>query len=163
MAIEEGGPKKNALLLGYTGIWPREVLEARDLLEEVKDRLSQPGVYVLYRDDTPYYVGQAAGRLWQRLFSHAMRSVGKRHYFWNFFSAFAVPEEHLDEAEAMLIAALPTAVNSAKPKITRITLSRKARRGLKRIRLRRAGLLDEQLPPPLDDDVGDESEEDAEG
>ena len=147
MPTEENGPQRK-LLLGYTGIWPREVLEVPKLLEEVKEKLGHPGVYVLYRDEVPYYVGQAAGHLWKRLRSHAMRSVGRRYYFWNFFSAFAVPEEHINEAEAMLIAAMPTA-NSAKPKIKPITLSVPTRKGLKAIRLRRAGLSDEELPGAL--------------
>ncbi|HEV3275949.1 MAG TPA: GIY-YIG nuclease family protein [Terriglobia bacterium] len=165
MLAKEGDPKRNRLLEGYTGIWPRESLETPELLGEIKQNLGRPGVYVLYRDDVPYYVGQARGRLWKRLRSHALRSVGQQYYFWNFFSAFVVPEAHIDEAEAMLIAALPTAVNRAKPKITRIILSREARNALKKIRLRRAGLSERQLPRAVKsgEDIDEDGEDDTEG
>jgi hypothetical protein len=56
------------LLEGYTGIWPREALEVEELRKEVKGNLDRSGVYVLYRYDTPYYVGQAVN-LWHRLHS----------------------------------------------------------------------------------------------
>jgi predicted GIY-YIG superfamily endonuclease len=154
MSTQNGVPKVSGLLSGYTGLWPREVLEAPDLFDEVKEKLGKSGVYVLYRDDVPYYIGQG-GRLYRRLRSHARKSTGRRYYFWNFFAAFVVPEEHIDEAEAMLIAAMPTA-NSARPKISPIKLSVKARNRLKEIRLRRAGFPEKQLAPAL------EADEDAE-
>jgi len=160
---QRNGSKEKALLVGYTGIWPREVLEVRELFDEVREKLGRPGVYVLYRDQIPYYVGQAAGHLYKRLRYHALVSRGRRHYFWNFFSAFEVPKEHLAEVEAMLIAALPTA-NSAKPKIAPIQLSIPARHCLSGLRLRRAGLTIEQIPRTVaaEEDVGeDEGETDT--
>ena len=42
--------------------------------------LDSPGVYVLYRDDQPYYVGQTKGKLRSRLRRHAA-GVGIRSYF----------------------------------------------------------------------------------
>ena len=147
----------STLLEGYTEIWPREALEVKELREEVKEKLSCPGVYVLYRYDTPYYVGRAEN-LWHRLHSHAMRSPSPRHHFWNFFAALAVPRDHIDEAEAMLIATLPTAVNNAKPKIDPIKLSLGARRVLRKIRLRRAGLSDTQVGDALKSGEDEENE-----
>ena len=161
MSIQRAAPKVSELLIGYTGLWPREVLEAPDLFSEVKEKLCTPGVYVLYRDDVPYYIGQAAGPLYRRLRSHARKTTGRRYYFWNFFAAFVVPEEHINEAEAMLIAAMPTA-NSAKPKISPIKLSLQTRNRLKEIRLRRAGFSERQLTPALEpgEDAGDDDADD---
>jgi hypothetical protein len=145
------------LLEGYTGIWPREALEVEELRKEVKGKLGGSGVYVLYRYNIPYYVGRAVN-LWHRLHQHAMRSPSPRHHFWNFFSAFAVPKEHIDKLEAMLIATLPTAANNAKPKIDPIELSPAARRVLKEIRLRRAGLSESQVRDALKSREDEESE-----
>jgi hypothetical protein len=90
----------------------------------VKELLSQPGVYVLYRDDQPYYVGRAAKRLFRRLRSHAINPKDKYYNFWNFFSAFTVSEpKHVNEVEGILIAAMPTD-NSAVPRIQKIHIPR---------------------------------------
>jgi hypothetical protein len=69
-----------------------------------------------------------------------------------------VPKEHIDEAEAMLIATLPTAVNNAKPKIDPIELSPAARRVLRGIRLRRAGLSESQPRDALKSREDEENE-----
>lgn len=75
--------------------------------------LSRPGVYVLYRDDVPYYVGQAR-MLRSRLAVHARVPQSRYFNHWNFFSAFFVDEKELDKIEAVLIAAMPTA-NASRP------------------------------------------------
>ena len=78
--------------------------------------LLRPGVYILYRDDQPYYIGKAA-RLNSRLYSHARRPGSKYDLFWDYFSVFVVEDpRHRAEVEAMLIAAFPTA-NGARPKL----------------------------------------------
>ncbi len=78
--------------------------------------LQRPGVYILYRDDRPYYIGKAA-RLNSRLYAHARRPGSKHDLFWNYFSVFVVEDaKHRAEVEAMLIAAIPTA-NGARPKL----------------------------------------------
>lgn len=112
--------KKGWLAVGqYARMWPREVFDCRDAdrgkpLAKLLDILSKPGVYVLYRDDVPYYVGQAS-RLHHRLWLHANRPDGRYYNFWNFFSAFVVEDgKHRNLVEGILIAAMPTA-NSAKP------------------------------------------------
>ena len=61
--------KKNAVVEQYARMWPREVFDClvpnddgngRDvILGKGLDLVNQPGVYVLYRDDIPYYIGQA--------------------------------------------------------------------------------------------------------
>lgn len=78
--------------------------------------LEQPGVYILYRDDIPYYIGKAK-RLGSRLFQHARRPGSRHDLFWNYFSVFVVEDEQKrSEIEALLIIAFPTA-NGARPKL----------------------------------------------
>lgn len=48
-------------------------------------RLNQPGVYVLYRDDTPYYIGKTKTTIFKRLKTHALRPNARRYNFWNYF------------------------------------------------------------------------------
>src|ERR1700751_1568992 len=92
---------------GYVRMWPRSVFERLEgkkaILAKSLDFLHGPGVYVLYRDDTPHYIGQA-NRLRRRLYYHAREPEKSRYYhFWNFFSAFAVRNKVLrDELEAIL-------------------------------------------------------------
>jgi hypothetical protein len=110
----------------YARMWPREVFYRRmskprpiagsnknppvttQWLYKTMDLLAQPGVYVLYLDGVPYYVGQA-DILRSALAAHAR--IPQSHYFrhWNYFSAFVVDKKDLDRIEAILIAALPTA------------------------------------------------------
>jgi hypothetical protein len=105
-------------------MWPREVFDSFEHLSSKKalqphkglEILDKPGVYVLYRDAIPYYVGQA-GKLRYRLFAHANIPNDRYCNFWNFFSVFVVENKHhRDEIEGILIAAMPTA-NSTKPKL----------------------------------------------
>jgi len=117
--------KKNQIVEEYAHMWPREVFDclvpgenSRKKLKLVRglELLDRPGVYVLYRDDVPYYVGQAI-RLRGRMRAHASIPGARYHNFWNFFSAFVIPDaKRRDEIEGILIAAMPTA-NSAKPRL----------------------------------------------
>src|SRR5262249_42130442 len=89
--------------------------------------VEEPGVYVLYRDDIPYYVGKAA-KLRNRLWAHACKPGARYHNFWNFFSAFVVHDPKLRNLiEAILITAMPTA-NGAKPRLRKIPFSPAVRR-----------------------------------
>jgi hypothetical protein len=110
----------------YARMWPREVFYRRlpnpravvgskkspaartQWLYKTMDLLAQPGVYVLYLDGVPYYVGQTED-LRSSLAAHAR--VPQSHYFrhWNYFSAFVADKKDLDRIEAILIAAMPTA------------------------------------------------------
>jgi hypothetical protein len=105
----------------YAHMWPREVFGRRPskiIKAQELDFLEVPGVYVLYRDDRPYYIGKA-NRLAQRLWDHAITAEERYFHFWNFFSAFAVADsKNRNELEGILIAAMPTA-NSARPKLPR--------------------------------------------
>jgi predicted GIY-YIG superfamily endonuclease len=102
----------------YARMWPREIFDQSKPEVRKIEILGKPGVYVLYRDDVPYYVGQAM-RLRARLWDHARDPESRYYNFWNYFSVFvAEDEKRRNQIEAILIAAMPTA-NSAKPKLKR--------------------------------------------
>jgi hypothetical protein len=105
-------------------MWPRELFNCKHGKASVVRELeifSRPGVYVLYRDDVPYYVGKAT-TLRRRLWSHANRSNSRYYNFWNYFSVFAIDDPVIrNQLEGALIAAMPTA-NGAKPRIKKAQL-----------------------------------------
>ena len=133
---------------GYARMWPREVFfrfpalksagtKRKIALAKDLDFLEKPGVYILYRDDEPYYIGQAT-KLRDRLWGHAIQATGRYFHFWNFFSAFTVPrEKQRNELEGILIAAMPTA-NSAKPRIRKERMPKAVRNLLRKINMYRA-------------------------
>lgn len=115
--------KRPRLISSYARMWPREVLDrysSREcktkMLAKHLDILNTPGIYILYRNGTPYYIGRA-DKLRTRLLRHAW-DIHSRHYnLWNFFSFFVVDDYgQRDEIEGILIAAMPTA-NGARPKL----------------------------------------------
>ncbi|MEO8048936.1 MAG: GIY-YIG nuclease family protein [Acidobacteriota bacterium] len=104
------------------------------LLKLLADELKSPGVYILYRDEHPYYVGKTKRPLFSRLHDHANKSTDKYFYFWNYFSFFLVPDpDHIDEIEGILIASMATA-NGASPKIDEVKLPAKLAQILRRVR-----------------------------
>jgi hypothetical protein len=118
---------RKPIVTAYAGMWPRaifNVYEKKGGKLRIKDylhALNQPGVYILYRDDVPYYVGGAT-KLATRLHDHANKSTDRYFNFWNFFSVFVVPDRrHVAEVEGILIASMPTA-NRAVPRIKRLEL-----------------------------------------
>lgn len=117
-------PRKTAIVTGYAKMWPRAVFDIKSrnkLVAELSTLLQESGVYVLYRDDEPYYVGKAS-RLFHRIWSHANRPKDRYYNFWNYFSAFVVPDhKYLNEIEGVLIASMPTE-NSSVLRIRRIHL-----------------------------------------
>lgn len=121
---------KQSIVNAYLKMWPREVLDLRNgnqLLPEVWKPLQEPGVYVLYRDDHPYYIGRAT-KLSSRIHAHANRPKDKYYNFWNFFSAFVVNDvKHIPEVEGILIAAFPTE-NSAQPRFKKLAIPAKVAR-----------------------------------
>jgi hypothetical protein len=105
-------------------MWPREVFDilAYEKNLALLEDLRHPGVYILYRDDTPYYIGRTERSLSDRLYDHANKSADAYFNFWNYFSAFVVPDRsHLKEVEGVLIASVPTA-NRAVPDINKIPM-----------------------------------------
>jgi hypothetical protein len=129
--------KRRGLVTGYARMWPREIFDIRkgkSLLASQFEFLREKGVYVLYRDEHPYYVGKTQVSLFKRLRRHAIRPQGRYYNFWNLFSAFAVPDEKgRNELEAILIAAIPT-VNSAEPKLTKMKFPPEVSKLVKAIR-----------------------------
>src|SRR5947209_4611415 len=83
----------------YARMWPREVFDCLVVDEKPRKQamakgleiLTKPGVYILYRDDLPYYIGQAS-RLRSRLWQHANVPGARYHNFWNFFSVFVAED-----------------------------------------------------------------------
>lgn len=118
--------RHSAMIKGYLQMWPREVFDLRNsgrLMPDLKKALSGPGVYILYRDDHPYYIGKAGGKIYQRLWAHANGTRDKHYHFWNYFSAYLVPKQKSRDAiEAILIAAMPTSSNSSSPRFRRVHL-----------------------------------------
>jgi hypothetical protein len=109
-------------------MWPRALFHMKQGKQVLKTNLNKPGVYILYRDDKPYYIGKTGKPLIKRLSTHALKPNGRRYNFWNYFSAFEIQSStHRDEVEAILISAMPTA-NSSRPKFLRKNLNRQAAR-----------------------------------
>lgn len=104
---------------------PRALFHTKAGQALLRKQLNQPGVYVLYREDAPYYIGKTETTIFKRVKTHALRPNARRYNFWNYFSAFEISDDdHRDEVEAILIAAMPTAANSARPKIQRMKMDR---------------------------------------
>jgi hypothetical protein len=115
-------------------MWPRALFHMKQGKKLLGDTLNEAGVYVLYRDDTPYYIGKTSKPLIKRVGDHALKPNSRRYNFWNYFSAFTIKDDsHRDEVEAILISAMPTAANSSKPKIPRMPLDRSAAKLLNEI------------------------------
>jgi hypothetical protein len=122
---------KQRIVAKYARLWPREVFDITEkgsktrLVARGVEALRNPGVYILYRNEIPYYIGKTTKRLlFKRLHDHANKSTDRYFNFWNYFSVFVVPgPAHVDEVEGILIASMPTA-NSAAPRIERIRLPR---------------------------------------
>jgi hypothetical protein len=118
--------KVEPMVSGYARMWPRAIFYTKALnegsgrqrsLSKELAFLKQGGVYVLYWNETPYYVGKAA-KLRSRLSLWATKPSAPHFHFWNYFSAFAVSDsQKRNELEGVLIASLPMANNGAKPRL----------------------------------------------
>src|SRR5580658_8954846 len=105
----------------YLKMCPRSALDIRkdgELFWLVWDLFTKPGVYVLYWDDHPYYVGSSKKNVSQRIYDHANKPQDAYYNFWNYFSLFLVDKRHIAEVEGILIAAFPTE-NASKPRFKR--------------------------------------------
>lgn len=133
---------KGLMIERFISMWPREVCDIRAEGESrlfIRNfaELQKPGVYVLYREDQPYYIGQAE-ILRSRLHAHANQTTDRYYNFWNLFSAFIVRDKkYLDEVETILIAAMPTA-NSATPKLPKIPMPDTVTSQIRRLRKHQA-------------------------
>lgn len=122
-----------AIVEGFAQMWPREVFQLDDsdgnALFWTLEELDGPGIYVLYRDDHPYYIGRAGsernpnGSVLRRLRDHALNRADAYHLFWNYFSAYRVAPAHLTsipQIEGLLISVMSLAANRANPPLPRI-------------------------------------------
>lgn len=135
----------NALVSKYLRMWPREIFDRIDVIgkgrgkQPLTDELKRPGVYILYRDDEPYYVGKAKN-LRVRIRTHATDPASHLYHFWNFFSAFVIKDPQLmSQLEGVLIAAMPTA-NGASPRLPKQAMPKTVRNLLREIRQANAQL-----------------------
>lgn len=136
--------KNDPIVATYARMWPREVFDRRVIVDgrestlaQTLDILKQSGVYILYRDDIPYYIGKAI-KMRSRLWHHAWNPRARHYNLWNFFSFFVIEDStQRDEIEGILIAAMPTA-NSARPKLPRERIRKEVTVMLREIRISRA-------------------------
>jgi hypothetical protein len=107
-------PKSKKIADEFLRMWPRDLFHIRGQQEALEKTLGRPGVYILYRGSTPYYVGKAVN-LYSRLHDHS--NIDSRYgNFWDMFSAFMVASDDArNDLEGILIAAMPTA-NGSHPK-----------------------------------------------
>lgn len=134
-------------------MWPRALFHMKEGRQYLEKHLNQPGVYVLYKNDEPYYIGKTGKGIVRRLSQHALRPDARRYNFWNYFSAFQISNpDHRDEVEAILIAAMPTA-NSSRPKFQRKKLDRTIAKLLNDVQSRMlTGMENRSGAPPEDID-----------
>lgn len=109
----------NRILSNHMRMWPREIFDRKDVMGPRKNKnfecLARPGVYVLYRDDKPYYIGKAERTMRGRISQHASDPTQRHYHLWNYFSAFVIEDsDQRSEVEAILIASMPSA-NSTRP------------------------------------------------
>jgi hypothetical protein len=132
---------KAPLVTKYARMWPREVFDRivpvkgkkPTTLAKTLDILKKPGVYILYRDGLPYYIGKAT-KISNRLWQHAWNPKRRHYNLWNFFSFFVVEDsDQRNEIEGILISAMPTA-NSSRPKLPREELGTEITAMLREIR-----------------------------
>jgi hypothetical protein len=85
-------PSNSAMHDHFFRMWPRALFHTGRGKDYLREHLGGSGVYVLYRNEEPYYIGKA-NRLFSRLRSHALRPNARRYNFWNYFSAFQIADE----------------------------------------------------------------------
>ena len=130
--------KQIGIVKGYAHMWPREIFDRRNMAAQIRFLAEEKGVYILYRDEYPYYIGKTSNPLLRRIQGHAVNPRRRYYNFWNMFSAFAVPNaKHRNELEGILIAAMPTA-NSSKPRLNKERLPKEVGSLMKRMRSKKA-------------------------
>src|SRR5260370_36788232 len=82
---------KNSIKEQFFRMWPRAVFHMQEGKRFIETHLSTPGVYVLYRNDEPYYIGKPT-MLFKRLKTHALKPNARYYNFWNYFSAFEIDD-----------------------------------------------------------------------
>jgi hypothetical protein len=62
----------DTLIGGYAKLWPRELFDFKSTDGRLKASLDGPGVYILYRDDDPFYIGKAPASVFSRVRQQAL-------------------------------------------------------------------------------------------
>lgn len=123
------------MIKSYVRMWPREIYTIKDRnkpLDSVRKELRQkPGIYILYQNGQPYYVGQAKN-LWNRIRNHAMNQNAKHYHLWTHFSAFILSDtQHINELEGLIIPAFGSGIaNNSRRRMKRILLPKDAAKRL---------------------------------
>lgn len=125
---ESQGPAQNDIVSKFIRMLPRAIFDTPEIkgqkgsIASKIEELKGPGVYILYRDDVPFYVGKTEGKLFNRLWQHANGISTTRSYFWNYFSAFIVKNPRsIAEVEAILISAMPSVItNASRPRLEKM-------------------------------------------
>lgn len=123
------------MIKSYIRMWPREVFGLKDgnkpLKSIYRELEKKPGIYILYQNGQPYYVGQAKN-LWKRIRRHAGSQNAKYYHHWTHFSAFFLSDtRHINELEGLVISAFGTSIaNSSQRRMKRILLPKDAARRL---------------------------------
>jgi hypothetical protein len=107
------------LIGGYAKLWPRELCDFKSTDRRLKTSSDRLGVYILYRDDDPFYFGKAPASVFSRIQQHA----NKHYRLWNYSSAFVVRnKKYIRDVEGILIAGIPKTSNRQEPRFRRIRL-----------------------------------------
>ena len=143
----------------HARMWPRAVFDAPSIKRKGRKMaddlpiLRKGGVYILYREDSPYYIGQAT-KFITRLRTHSTPG-GRYDLFWDYFSLFVIEDkDERNKIEAILITAFPTA-NGATPRIKRDPYDKDVKR---LVRMMRSSKTQQIL-----NTVNDDADEDDDG
>jgi len=105
--------KRAPLIIAHAENIPAKVMENLDFLKAFREALGRrTGIYVLYKDDSVFYVGLARS-LRGRIADH---TKNHHRHKWDRFSLFVVKKEkYLKEIESLLIRAARPTDNQVKP------------------------------------------------
>lgn len=92
---------KRLLIKGSVEKIPQETIEDESFRKYLRKVMKDwCGIYVLYKGDEVYYVGQTNSSFW-RLWTHFKRSANAGK--WDKFSVFRFNAKHLDSIETLLL------------------------------------------------------------
>jgi hypothetical protein len=60
-------------------MWPRALFHMKEGKKLLRATLNEPGVYVLCRDDTPYYIGKTGKPFLKRVGGRALKPNWRRY------------------------------------------------------------------------------------
>src|ERR1035438_10514822 len=83
---ESQEPARKDIVSKFIRMLPRAIFDTPEIegqkgsIASKIEELKGPGVYILYRDDVPFYVGKTEGKLFNRLWQHANGISTTRSY-----------------------------------------------------------------------------------